>query len=403
MLEKLPFFALSALVSGITLFFQSRFLTSLEGVTPVQRGANAVVAIATYLRKFLYPSALAPLYPHPNLPTQGGVPLDEGTVLVSALLLVTITLAVLRARQPPYLIGWLWFLGLLVPTLGFVQVGRQALADRYTYLPSIGLAVALVWGVAELAARLRTPAARRLFCAAAAVVLAGYGVAAYFQTRIWRDSESMLRHTLAVSPRASAMRFNLGRWLYLDQRPDEAIEQSPGRARGRPGQRPDALRSRARAAGDGKNRGGDRRVPARRNARARATHASGTSSDSPTSERDAWPKPSSPTAARSSWSPRTTGRASGSPKLSRDRTDARPAAEPSGARRSPLEERQEEAVGAVASRRQQDGALRRLGALPLEHPAPGFARAESARSSGSAASNQRHCSWVSRGSQVQTA
>ncbi len=224
-LEKLPFFALSALVSLLTLFFQRRFLTSIEGVSAVQRGANAVVAIATYLEKFLWPSSLAPLYPHPNLPAQGGVPLAEGTVLVSALLGVTITLAVLRARRPFYLTGWLWFLLLLVPTLGFVQVGRQALADRYTYLPAIGLSVALVWGVAELGAQWRAPAARRLFCAAAALVLAGYGIAAHFQTRIWRDSETMLRHTLAVSPRASAMRFNLGGWLYLQNRVDEAIEQ----------------------------------------------------------------------------------------------------------------------------------------------------------------------------------
>jgi tetratricopeptide (TPR) repeat protein len=224
-LEKLPFFALSALVSGITLFFQRGFLTSIEGVTALQRSANAAVAIAAYLRKFLYPSALAPLYPHPNLPAQGGVPLEAGAVLVSALLVVVVTLAVLRARRPPYLVGWLWFLGLLVPTLGFVQVGRQAFADRYTYLPAIGLSIALVWGIAELGTRLRTPAARRLWLAAAALALAGYGVAAHLQTRIWRDSERMLRHTLAVSPRATVMRFNLGGWLLVHGREDEAIEQ----------------------------------------------------------------------------------------------------------------------------------------------------------------------------------
>jgi tetratricopeptide (TPR) repeat protein len=224
-LEKLPFFALSGVVSLITLFSQRRFLTSIEGVTALQRGANAMVAIATYLEKFLWPSSLAPLYPHPNLPAQGGVPLGEATILVSALLVVTLTLAVLRAERPFYRTGWLWFLLLLVPTLGIVQVGRQALADRYTYLPAIGLAVALVWGVAELYARLRTALARRVFCAAAALVFAAYGAAAHLQTKIWRGSESMLRHTLAVSPRATVMRFNLGGWLLLQQREDEAIEQ----------------------------------------------------------------------------------------------------------------------------------------------------------------------------------
>jgi tetratricopeptide (TPR) repeat protein len=220
--EKLPFFALSAGVSLITLFFQQRYLT--DTVTGLQRAANAVVAIETYLRKLVWPSALAPLYPHPNLPAQGGVPLSLGTVLASALVLVVITLAVLRARKPPYLVGWLWFLGLLVPTLGFVQVGRHSLADRYTYLPGIGLAIAIAWGVAELGARL-SPPARRLSWAAAALALLGYGIAAHHQTRIWRDSETLLRHTLEVSPRASAMRSNLGRWLYLHERTDEAIEQ----------------------------------------------------------------------------------------------------------------------------------------------------------------------------------
>jgi len=225
-LEKLPFFVLSGLASLVTLHFQRRFLTSLAGVSPVQRAANAEVAVATYLRKLLWPSDLAPLYPHPNLPAEGGVPLGAATILVSALLLLTISLAVLRARRyPPFAIGWLWFLGLLVPTLGFVLVGRQALADRYTYLPAIGLTIALVWGVAELGGRVRTPNLRRLLCAAAALVLAGYGLAAHIQTRVWRDSETLLRHTLAVSPRATAMRFNLGGWLRTQDRLDEAIQE----------------------------------------------------------------------------------------------------------------------------------------------------------------------------------
>jgi len=224
--EKLPFFALSGLASLLTLVFQRRFLTSFAGVSPVQRAANAVVAVVTYLRKLLWPSSLAPLYPHPNLPAQGGVPLGEATILVSALILLTISLAVLRARRhPPFAVGWLWFLGLLVPTLGFVQVGRQALADRYTYLPAIGLAVALVWGLAELGAQVRAPRLRRFLCAAAALVLAGYGLAAHVQTRVWRDSETLLRHTLAVSPRASVMRFNLGGWLLTQDRLDEAIQE----------------------------------------------------------------------------------------------------------------------------------------------------------------------------------
>jgi hypothetical protein len=226
LLEKLPLFALSGAAILLTLASQRSFVMPLAGITPLQRAANAVVAIETYLRKLLWPSQLAPLYPHPNLPAQGGVPLDPAVVLVSALVVLTISFAVLRARRfPPLGVGWLWFLGLLVPTLGLVHVGRQAFADRYTYLPSIGIGIALVWGLAALGARVCAPAPRRLLCAAAALALAGYAVAAHLQVRCWRDSETLLRHTLAVSPRASVMRFNLGGWLLHKDRPEEAEEQ----------------------------------------------------------------------------------------------------------------------------------------------------------------------------------
>jgi Flp pilus assembly protein TadD len=126
---------------------------------------------------------------------------------------------------------------MLVPMIGIAHVGRQALADRYSYLPMIGLAVALVWGVAELFARVRAPALRRLFCAAAACVLVGYGVAAFGQTRTWRDSETLYRHTLAVSPRASAIHRNLAGWLRTHRFFEDAavhyraaLEVDPGNA-----------------------------------------------------------------------------------------------------------------------------------------------------------------------------
>ena len=156
--------------------------------------------------------------------------------------------------------GWLWFLGMLVPTIGIVQVGRQALADRYTYLPMIGLAVALVWGVAELVARVRAPPLAG--CSARPPRSRSSATASprIAQTRIWRDSETLFRHTLAVSPRASvdalqprrlaahagplrtkptaqyraalevdpgnaALHFDLGRALHAQGRIAEAIEE----------------------------------------------------------------------------------------------------------------------------------------------------------------------------------
>jgi len=105
--------------------------------------------------------------------------------------------------------------------IGIAHVGRQALADRYTYLPMIGLDVALVWGVSEIFAHV--PALRRLLSAAAACVLVGYGVVAFAQTRVWRDSETLFRHTLAVSPRASVIHRNLAGWLRTHRHFDAAV------------------------------------------------------------------------------------------------------------------------------------------------------------------------------------
>ncbi len=235
-LEKLPLFALSALSSWFTVDFQRHLLLTTDEVSPAQRAANTVVAIARYLGKLVWPRDLALLYPHPYLPTQGGVPLDTFTIAASAALCVGITLAVLRARRQRYLaVGWLWFLGMLVPMIGIVHVGRQALADRYSYLPMIGLAVAIVWGGAELVARVRAPGQRRLLLAAAGCALAGFGVAAFAQARTWRDSETVFRHTLAVSPRASVIRLDFGSWLREHHRLDEAeheyragLEVDPG-------------------------------------------------------------------------------------------------------------------------------------------------------------------------------
>ena len=221
-LEKTPLFALSALSCLITL---SNYHGLLEAISPGHRAANAAVAIARYLGHIVWPRNLAPLYPHPYLPAQGGVPLGAVTIAASAALGIGITLAVLHARRQPYLaVGWLWFLGMFATTIGIVHVGNQALADRYTYLPMIGLSVALVWGIAEVFARVRVPALRRLLVAAAVCVLAGYGVSAFAQTQIWRDSETLYRHTLAVSPRSTAMQFNLASWLRAHNAFDEAVE-----------------------------------------------------------------------------------------------------------------------------------------------------------------------------------
>ena len=141
-------------------------MTPLEKTPFELRLANALVAYARYLGKTLWPSKLAVFYPYSQLS------LESWQVMGAALLLLIATVAiVLAAKKQPYLlIGWLWFLGTLVPVIGLVQVGKQALADRYTYLPHIGLFILIVWGAAAVVTRLKWP---RLISAVAAGLVAG--------------------------------------------------------------------------------------------------------------------------------------------------------------------------------------------------------------------------------------
>lgn len=194
--EKLPFFALAAAGMASTMVAQAS-VGALGNTTAYPFGArlaNAVEAYATYLGKTFYPAGLAIPYPFRSEH-------EAGAVAAAALVLVVPTALTVGWRRPrPYLAtGWFWFLGTLVPVIGLVQVGGQAMADRYTYLPSIGLFVALVWGAAEFVAerRGRTRVAGGLAVAALAVLAVG----SVRQIGHWRDSVSLFRRSLAVTER----------------------------------------------------------------------------------------------------------------------------------------------------------------------------------------------------------
>ncbi len=193
--EKLPLFGLAALSCLLTLRAQSAggTVVSLERVAFSDRVANALVAYLVYLRKFVWPSDLAVFYPH------SGAELAVWKPLLAAALLLGVTWLALRAglRRGYLAVGWLWFLGMLVPTLGLVQVGSQALADRYMYLPLAGLALVLAWGAADaVGTRGRRSA---LLVGAALLVVAGLSGVTRAQLRHWRDSESLFAHALEVT------------------------------------------------------------------------------------------------------------------------------------------------------------------------------------------------------------
>lgn len=222
LLEKWPLLALSAAGCVIAIAAQQRALAIGVDVTLGARVANAIVAYGRYLALTAWPAQLSVLYPHPSL---GGVALPLWQVTLIGVALALATLGVLRARRPYLAFGWLWFGGTLVPVIGLVHVGYQAMADRYLYVPSLGLYVILAFGGGELWRRLspaRPNLARTLALAAAAWCVA-LALLAVRQVAAWRDTETLFTRSLAAAPGAFVLHSNLGNELLSQSRFDEAI------------------------------------------------------------------------------------------------------------------------------------------------------------------------------------
>ncbi|MEM7410007.1 MAG: hypothetical protein AAF430_07235 [Myxococcota bacterium] len=206
-LEKLPFFLLSAGSSVVTLEAQrAGGATAWLDPNLGERLASGAVAYATYLWKGAMPIGLGVFYPHPY--SASGVAPSSGEVTAALALLAAITALVAWSRQGSAWTGWLWFIGTLFPVSGFVQAGLQGMADRYTYYPSLGLSIAIAWAIrAQL--RDRPLRLRRAAAVCGVLLLAAWTVAAWHQTRTWRDSVTLFEHALAVAPSAT-IHNNLG-------------------------------------------------------------------------------------------------------------------------------------------------------------------------------------------------
>ncbi len=226
--EKLPLFALSAASCVLTVLAQAGGrAVSAEDVLPVgDRIANALWSYVAYLGQAAWPAGLAAVYPHPAF-TVAGFPAWKAIAAAVVLAAVSAVVVWQRRRRPYLLFGWLWYLGTLVPVIGLVQVGLQARADRYTYVPLIGIFVAVAWLAADVAERSRV-ARRAIPVVAGAVVLAS-AAAAWVQTGYWRDSFSLFGHALQVTHDNSLALRNLGA-AYHDARRDDlavaALEES---------------------------------------------------------------------------------------------------------------------------------------------------------------------------------
>jgi tetratricopeptide (TPR) repeat protein len=210
LLEKIPFIALSAATCVATFIAQRAggAVAPLEDVTIESRLINALVSYATYLGKLFWPRNLAVIYPFVR-------DWPVWRVMVAGLLLLAITGAVIwQGRRRGYLLaGWLWYLVTLVPVIGLVQVGNQSIADRYTYIPSIGLFILFAWGIVDLTAGWSRRALP--MTTGAAVLLSGCAILTAFQLRQWEDTETLFRHALAVTENNFVAENNLGFYFAL--------------------------------------------------------------------------------------------------------------------------------------------------------------------------------------------
>jgi tetratricopeptide (TPR) repeat protein len=230
LLEKLPLLALAAACGIATLLLQQAAgaMRTEQPLPLAFRAANAVVAVVTYLGKTVWPADLAMFYPHPYIPEAGGVPLAPWQVAAAAALVAGLSAAAFAARRRRYLpMGWLWYLGTLLPVIGLVQVGHQALADRYTYVPLIGIFIVVAWGGADLVAALRARVARidALAAGAALAALAALTAGSWLQVRHWRDSFTLFQHTVEAVPRNPTIRYNVANHLRSLGRLDDAIRE----------------------------------------------------------------------------------------------------------------------------------------------------------------------------------
>ncbi len=219
--EKAPLFVMSAaaVLVNVLASRHSGAMRLLSGLPRTARFENASVCYVKYLSKMFWPSPLAVFYPHPL----DALPAWQVASALALLLGVSVGVVLLVRRRPYLFVGWFWYVGVLVPTVGFVQAGTQAMADRYSYLPSVGIALAVTWGASDVLGGSRPGRAILSTCAALALVAMAAGTRA--QLLYWRDTATLFEHTLRVTEKNAVAHNNFGRALYRQGRYDEAVKQ----------------------------------------------------------------------------------------------------------------------------------------------------------------------------------
>jgi tetratricopeptide (TPR) repeat protein len=212
----------------VTLVAQKGAVQPLAHISLGIRAVNATVSYVRYLYKMFWPVNLAIPYPH-----HGYWPFWVFG-LSAALILAAVMFAIQFRRKFPFFItGWFWYLGMLVPTIGLVQVGMQSMADRYTYLPLIGVFILLVWGACELLERRRLP--KKVTWSLAMLILAAGTARTLDQLRLWQNTETLFHHTIAVTKGNAVAYYNLGEYYSGKGRLDEAVDDYLNAIQIRPG------------------------------------------------------------------------------------------------------------------------------------------------------------------------
>ena len=218
LLEKVPLVVLSVLASVLVVMTEHKVhaLTDLKMLSIMNRFANAIVSYVKYIAMMFWPVNLTFFYPHPvSIPAVQAI---GALLLLSAITIIII----LMCRRKPYLFtGWFWYAGTLVPVIGLIQVGPHALADRYTYVPLIGLFIILVWGMSDLAVRWRF--GRLLLCAVGAVTILSLSFCSWLQASYWRNSITLFEHALQIAPDNYIALNNLGQFYINNGKYDKGL------------------------------------------------------------------------------------------------------------------------------------------------------------------------------------
>ena len=215
--RKTPFFVLSASSCAVTFIAQQsgKAVMPISSLSAEARIENSLIAYTGYLGKAFWPDSLAAFYPiHTPIDTNAAIAAVIGLLLISGIIFIF-------RRQRPYLVtGWLWYLGTLVPVIKLVQVGSQSMADRYTYIPLIGIFIAITWLAAEIS--MAWPHRRLLLATFSILILATCWRLTATQVRYWKNGETLARHALAVTSENSTMQLVLGDALVEQGKVEEA-------------------------------------------------------------------------------------------------------------------------------------------------------------------------------------